>query len=113
MRPAVDPAIHPSAHHHAVARHSRPEAVPAETSEQHVSAPLPHTLRAFPSPPTHACNLTRPRSDTDPGALADYIIALLKHEKPPTELKAFCISQLVDFLHDSTRCVAAVVVAII
>ncbi len=47
------------------------------------------------------------RSDTDPGALADYIIALLKHEKPPTELKAFCISQLVDFLHDSTCCAVA------
>lgn len=41
------------------------------------------------------------RSDADPGALADYIIALLKHEKPPAELKTFCISQLEDFLHSS------------
>lgn len=42
------------------------------------------------------------RSDADPLALADYIIALLKHEKPPAELKAFCTSQLVDFLHEHT-----------
>jgi RNA-binding protein 26 len=46
--------------------------------------------------------LIPPRSDADPAALADYIIALLKHEKPPAELKSFCAGQLVDFLHGST-----------
>lgn len=39
-------------------------------------------------------------SDSDPGALADYMLALLRHEKPRDELKAFCINQLGDFLHE-------------
>ncbi|KAG0044824.1 hypothetical protein BGZ83_009901 [Gryganskiella cystojenkinii] len=41
-------------------------------------------------------------SDADPGMLADYTIALLKHDKNTTELKALCISQLEDFLQQET-----------
>ncbi|KAF9111475.1 hypothetical protein BGX27_004872 [Mortierella sp. AM989] len=41
-------------------------------------------------------------SDADPGMLADYIIALLKHDKEDSELKTLCISQLEDFLLEET-----------
>lgn len=51
--------------------------------------------------PTAAALSDRCSSDADPGALADYIIALLKHEKPTAELKLFCVNQLLDFLHES------------
>lgn len=37
-------------------------------------------------------------SDADPAMLADYIIALLKHDKENDELKELCVSQLDDFL---------------
>ncbi|KAF9435410.1 hypothetical protein BGZ76_006338 [Entomortierella beljakovae] len=42
-------------------------------------------------------------SDADPGMLADYIIALLKHDKDNSELKSLCISQLEDFLLQETE----------
>jgi len=42
------------------------------------------------------------RSDAEPGALADYILALLKHDKPEDELRLFCSSQLGDFIRDGT-----------
>ncbi|KAF9199240.1 hypothetical protein BGZ49_010668 [Haplosporangium sp. Z 27] len=42
-------------------------------------------------------------SDADPGMLADYIIALLKHDKESNELKTLCISQLEDFLLEETE----------
>lgn len=38
-------------------------------------------------------------TDADPASLADYIIALLKHDKPLNELEAYCISQLQEFFH--------------
>lgn len=41
-------------------------------------------------------------SDANPGALADYIIALLRHEKAAGEMRDFCIKQLEDFLHERT-----------
>ncbi|KAG0367957.1 hypothetical protein BC939DRAFT_445349 [Gamsiella multidivaricata] len=37
-------------------------------------------------------------ADADPGMLADYVIALLKHDKEKDDLRALCISQLEDFL---------------
>jgi hypothetical protein len=40
-------------------------------------------------------------ADTDVQMLADYIVALLKHDKPPAELKAVCLEQLADFLGPS------------
>ncbi|KAF9899958.1 hypothetical protein EC991_008116 [Linnemannia zychae] len=42
-------------------------------------------------------------SDADPAMLADYIIALLKHDKENDELKEFCVSQLEDFLQQETE----------
>ncbi|KAG0212711.1 hypothetical protein BGX28_005744 [Mortierella sp. GBA30] len=42
-------------------------------------------------------------SDADPGMLADYIIALLKHDKEMEELKALCNAQLDDFLLEETK----------
>ncbi|KAF8941872.1 hypothetical protein BGZ47_007093 [Haplosporangium gracile] len=41
-------------------------------------------------------------SDADPAMLADYIIALLKHDKENDELKELCVSQLDDFLQQET-----------
>lgn len=41
--------------------------------------------------------------DADPGALADYIIALLKHDKSMEELESLCIEQLDDFLKNETK----------
>ncbi|GJJ71935.1 RNA-binding protein 26 [Entomortierella parvispora] len=42
-------------------------------------------------------------SDADPGMLADYTIALLRHDKDTAELKALCLSQLADFLQQETE----------
>ncbi|KAF9923885.1 hypothetical protein FBU30_006068 [Linnemannia zychae] len=42
-------------------------------------------------------------SDADPAMLADYIIALLKHDKENDELKELCVSQLEDFLQGETE----------
>ncbi|ORX89540.1 hypothetical protein K493DRAFT_410377 [Basidiobolus meristosporus CBS 931.73] len=44
-----------------------------------------------------------PICDADPPVLADYVIALLQHDKPESELKAFCLEQLGDFLADETE----------
>ncbi|KAK9701193.1 hypothetical protein K7432_011827 [Basidiobolus ranarum] len=44
-----------------------------------------------------------PICDADPPVLADYVIALLQHEKPQDELKTFCLDQLGDFLADETE----------
>lgn len=38
--------------------------------------------------------------EADPGMLADYIIALLKHDKPIPELQPLMLSQLEDFLNE-------------
>ena len=38
-------------------------------------------------------------TDADPASLADYIIALLKHDKPANELEAYCLGQLQEFFH--------------
>ncbi|KAG0036259.1 hypothetical protein BGZ82_004477 [Podila clonocystis] len=40
--------------------------------------------------------------EADPGMLADYIIALLKHDKPMPELQPLMLSQLEDFLNEAT-----------
>ncbi|KAF9090612.1 hypothetical protein BGX29_011371 [Mortierella sp. GBA35] len=42
-------------------------------------------------------------SDADPAMLADYIIALLKHDKETDELRDLCVSQLEDFLQQETE----------
>lgn len=42
---------------------------------------------------THSC-------DADPDVLADYVLALLKHDKSTPDLKELCTSQLVDFLKE-------------
>ncbi|KAG0217345.1 hypothetical protein B0O80DRAFT_529018 [Mortierella sp. GBAus27b] len=42
-------------------------------------------------------------SDADPAMLADYIIALLKHDKGSSELKELCVTQLEDFLQKDTE----------
>ncbi|KAK7694451.1 hypothetical protein QCA50_001637 [Cerrena zonata] len=39
-----------------------------------------------------------PICDAEPGALADYILALLKHSAPETELRKELMSQLEEFL---------------
>lgn len=38
------------------------------------------------------------RCDADPSALANYVVALVKKDKPEKELKAFCADQLDVFL---------------
>ena len=42
------------------------------------------------------------RCDAEPSVLADYVIALLKHDKEDQELIDLCASQLQDFLKDHT-----------
>ena len=42
-------------------------------------------------------------SDADPEILADYILALLRHDKPANELREVCLDNLKDFLHDKTQ----------
>ncbi|KAI9757241.1 MAG: hypothetical protein M4579_003541 [Chaenotheca gracillima] len=41
-------------------------------------------------------------SDADSDVLADYVLALLRHESPETEVRKLCIEQLEDFLQDNT-----------
>ncbi|KFW75064.1 RNA-binding protein 27, partial [Manacus vitellinus] len=43
-----------------------------------------------------------PRCDADPSALANYVVALVKKDKPEKELKAFCADQLDVFLQKET-----------
>jgi RNA-binding protein 26 len=42
------------------------------------------------------------RCDAEPSVLADYVIALLKHDKEDKELMDLCASQLQDFLREDT-----------
>ncbi|KAF8461682.1 hypothetical protein BDZ91DRAFT_369450 [Kalaharituber pfeilii] len=42
-------------------------------------------------------------SDADSDVLADYVLALLRHEGGEPEVKKFCIDQLDDFLREHTR----------
>jgi hypothetical protein len=42
------------------------------------------------------------RCDAEPSVLADYVIALLKHDKEDKELMDLCASQLQDFLREET-----------
>lgn len=39
----------------------------------------------------------------DPSVLSQYVLALLKHDKPILELKSSCVSQLKDFLGQGTH----------
>ncbi|KAI9798496.1 MAG: hypothetical protein M1833_004763 [Piccolia ochrophora] len=41
-------------------------------------------------------------SDADSDVLADYVLALLRHESPESEVRALSIEQLEDFLKDNT-----------
>ncbi|KAI8052230.1 hypothetical protein BDF22DRAFT_687200 [Syncephalis plumigaleata] len=43
-----------------------------------------------------------PICDADPVVLADYVIALLKNDKPRDEMRELCVSQLEDFLSEYT-----------
>jgi hypothetical protein len=43
------------------------------------------------------------RCDAEPGALADYILALLKHNVPESEMRKELLSQLEEFLEKGTR----------
>ena len=40
------------------------------------------------------------RSDADADVLADYVLALLRHQQSEDEVKQMCEDQLLDFLHD-------------
>ena len=42
-------------------------------------------------------------TDAEPEALADYVIALLKHDKPVAELKRSCLGELEDFLEGGAK----------
>ncbi|XP_044077464.1 RNA-binding protein 27 isoform X2 [Siniperca chuatsi] len=46
--------------------------------------------------------LLEPICDADPSALANYVVALVKKDKPETELKALCADQLDVFLQKET-----------
>lgn len=48
------------------------------------------------------------RCDADPSALANYVVALVKKDKPEKELKAFCADQLDVFLQKGTVVYASV-----
>ena len=37
-------------------------------------------------------------SEADPDVLSDYVLALLRHDQPPTKVMETCISQLADFM---------------
>ncbi|KAI8812609.1 hypothetical protein BJ742DRAFT_26479 [Cladochytrium replicatum] len=50
----------------------------------------------------YLCRKVDPICDADPAVLADYIIALLIHDKPTVDLKEMCISHLEDFLREET-----------
>ena len=39
-------------------------------------------------------------SDADSDVLADYVLALLRHDQTQEEVQKLCIEQLDDFLHD-------------
>lgn len=43
------------------------------------------------------------RCDADPAALAKYVVALVKKDKAPEELKHVCIDQLEVFLSDGKK----------
>ena len=47
-------------------------------------------------------SLSLNRCDADPSALANYVVALVKKDKPEKELKAFCADQLDVFLQKGT-----------
>jgi RNA-binding protein 26 len=42
-------------------------------------------------------------SEADPDVLSDYILALLRHDKPPQEVMQTCIAQLSDFMSSGTE----------
>lgn len=44
-----------------------------------------------------------PICDADSGTLAQYVIALLKHEREDEALKLHCVEQLTDFLKNKTE----------
>ena len=46
----------------------------------------------------------RSRCDAEPGALADYILALLKHNAPENDMRKELTSQLDEFLEKGLRC---------
>jgi hypothetical protein len=46
---------------------------------------------------------TSSRCDADPGVLADYVIALLKHDQSDEELRSTCVMQLEDFLKEGEQ----------
>jgi len=37
-------------------------------------------------------------SEADPDTLSEYILALLRHDQPPEEVKQTCITQLSEFM---------------
>ncbi|CAM5160048.1 unnamed protein product [Natator depressus] len=51
---------------------------------------------------TWLAKLLEPICDADPSALANYVVALVKKDKPEKELKAFCADQLDVFLQKET-----------
>lgn len=56
---------------------------------------------------TLLCLSLSPRCDADPSALANYVVALVKKDKPEKELKAFCADQLDVFLQKGLVATAA------
>ena len=42
------------------------------------------------------------RTEADPALLANYVLALLKNNKPKKELQKLCVDKLYDFLGDGT-----------
>lgn len=51
----------------------------------------------------HLITILEPICDADPETLADYVIALLKHDIPNKDLMNLCISQLEEFLKGETE----------
>lgn len=49
-----------------------------------------------------SCFIIPCRCDADPSALANYVVALVKKDKPEKELKALCADQLDVFLQKGT-----------
>jgi RNA-binding protein 26 len=57
-----------------------------------------HLLLSSTFPVTHDEFISSLRCDADPSALADYILALLKHNGPESELRKELAAQLDEFL---------------
>ncbi|KAJ3356050.1 hypothetical protein HDU83_001964 [Entophlyctis luteolus] len=51
----------------------------------------------------HLIVLLEPVCDADPSVLAEYVVALLRHDRPDADLRQLCVEQLDEFLKNETE----------